>query len=61
MRDPKDQQKRMIAEAVRMLGEEYESNEGFNEYFDGEEPLAIKSPRKRSTLINTNGGRFCFG
>jgi hypothetical protein len=29
MADPKDQQKRMVAEALRMLGEEYESNDGF--------------------------------
>ena len=60
MSDPKDQQKRMIAEAVRMISEEYESNEGFNEYFDGEEPLKIKSPREEVDAYQYERSKVLF-
>jgi hypothetical protein len=60
MADPKDQQKRMIAEALRMLGEEFESNDGFNEYFNGEEPLTIKSPREEVDAYQYERSKVLF-
>lgn len=46
MSDTEKQQKHMISEAIRLLGDQYETNNDFNEFFDGEEPLDIASPRQ---------------
>lgn len=46
MNVPNDHQKSLISEAIRLLSGEYEENEKFNRYFDGEEPLTIASPRE---------------
>ena len=43
--DRDKQQKHLVEEAVRVLGDQYESNAAFNKYFDGNEPLSIPSPQ----------------
>jgi hypothetical protein len=40
------EQKHLLSEAIRLLGNQYEANPAFNEFFDGEEPLTIPSPRR---------------
>jgi SIR2-like protein len=45
MSDLKDRQEHLITEALRLLNERYEANQPFNEFFDGDEPLTISSPR----------------
>ena len=35
----------LLAEAVRILGNQYDGNADFNAFFDGEEPLTVPSPR----------------
>jgi hypothetical protein len=46
MSDSERHQKGLLSEAVRLLDNQYEANPGFNEFFDGEEPLSIPSPRQ---------------
>ena len=46
MSDAENKQKDLLSEAMRLLGNQYEANQGFNEFFDGEEPLSISSPRQ---------------
>jgi hypothetical protein len=36
----------LLVEAMRLLGDQYDANRDFNEFFDGEEPLTIHSPRE---------------
>ncbi|WP_283743156.1 SIR2 family protein [Sideroxydans sp. CL21] len=46
MSDTEKQQKHLVAQALELLHKEYEANQIFNGYFDGEEPLVIPSPRQ---------------
>jgi len=46
MNDTDKHQDYMLNEAVRLLGDQYEANTDFNDYFDGEEPLSVPSPQK---------------
>jgi len=46
MNDAEKPQKDLLTEAVRILGDQYDANPNFNEFFDGEEPLSIPSPRQ---------------
>lgn len=46
MSDPEKQQQHLVSEALRLLGEQYETRKEFNEFFDGAEPLSIASPRQ---------------
>lgn len=46
MSDAEKQQKHLLTEAIRLLGNQYETSPDFNEFFDGEEPLSIPSPRQ---------------
>lgn len=46
MSDAEKQQKYLLTEAIRLLGNQYEASPDFNEFFDGEEPLIIPSPRQ---------------
>lgn len=46
MSDAEKQQKQLLEEAVRLLNNQYESYQGFNEFFDGEDPLSIASSRR---------------
>ena len=46
MSEEDKEQKHLLAEAVRLLGNHYEANTDFNEFFDGENPLSIPSPRQ---------------
>jgi hypothetical protein len=45
MADPQKQNQHLVAEAIRLLSDEYESNERFNEYFDGDEHIEIGTLR----------------
>lgn len=45
MSDTEKPHKDLLAEAVRILGNQYDANADFNEFFDGEEPLSLPSPR----------------
>jgi hypothetical protein len=45
MADFEKQNKHLVAEAIRLLSDEYESNERFNEYFDGDEHIEIGTLR----------------
>lgn len=40
------QQKHLLTEAVRLLGNQYDASPDFNAFFDGEAPLSIPSPRQ---------------
>jgi hypothetical protein len=51
MSDPERQSKQLIAEAIRLLSDEYESNERFNEYFDGDEHVEIGSLRYQRSKV----------
>jgi hypothetical protein len=46
MSDHEKDQRHLLTEAVRLLSNQYETNQTFNESFDGEEPLSIPSPRQ---------------
>jgi len=46
MKYAEKQQKHLLEEAIRLLGNQYEANQGFNEFIDGEEPLSFPSPRQ---------------
>lgn len=45
MSDTEKPHKDLLAEAVRILGNQYDANAAFNEFFDGDEPLSLPSPR----------------
>jgi hypothetical protein len=45
MSDTEKSHRDLLAEAVRILGNQYDANADFNTFFDGEEPLSIHSPR----------------
>lgn len=45
MSDAEKPNKDLLAEAVRILGSQYDANAEFNTFFDGEEPLKLPSPR----------------
>ena len=47
MSDAEKQQEDLMTEALRLLGNQYDANAAFNEYFDGEEPLTVQSPREQ--------------
>jgi len=50
MADPEKQNKHLVTEAIRLLSDEYESNERFNEYFDADEQIeigALRYPRSK--------------
>ena len=46
MSDTDKQQIHLVSEALRLLGDQYDLNREFNEFFNGEEPLSIVSPRQ---------------
>jgi hypothetical protein len=41
----------LVAEAIRLLSDEYESNERFNEYFDGDEHVEIGALRYQRSKV----------
>lgn len=45
MSDIEKQQKHLVVQALELLDGEYDANKVFNEFFDGEDPLSIPSPR----------------
>lgn len=45
MNDVEKPHKDLLAEALRILGNQYDANADFNAFFDGEDPLSIPSPR----------------
>jgi SIR2-like domain len=46
MNDIEKPHKDLLAEALRILGNQYDANADFNASFDGEEPLTLTSPRR---------------
>lgn len=51
MSDPERQNKQLVAGAIRLLSDEYEANERFNEYFDGEEHVEIGALRYQRSKV----------
>ena len=45
MNDVEKPHRDLLAEALRILGNQYDANAEFNAFFDGEEPLSLPSPR----------------
>lgn len=45
MSDSEKPHKDLLAEVVRILGNQYDANADFNAFFDGEEPFNLPSPR----------------
>lgn len=45
MSESLERNKDLLAEAVEILGDQYDNHAAFNMFFDGEEPLSLPSPR----------------
>jgi hypothetical protein len=60
MRDTNKRQEHMLTEAVRLLGDQYENNNDFNVYFDGDEPLTILSPRQDGGVYQYERSKVLF-
>ncbi len=60
MNDPEKPQKHLLAEAVRLLGDQYEANPDFNKFFDGDDPLAIPSRRQDSATYQYERSKVLF-
>ena len=60
MNDTDKHQNYILNEAVRLLGNQYETNTDFNEYFDGEEPLSVPSPQKEVSEYQYERSKVLF-
>lgn len=60
MSDAEKQHKHLLTEAIRLLGNQYEASPNFNEFFDGDEPLSIPSPRRDVDAYQYERSRVLF-
>jgi hypothetical protein len=58
--DPENPHKDLLAEAMRILGDQYDANAEFNEVFDGEEPLSVPSTRPDADAYQYERSKVLF-
>src|SRR5262245_56005436 len=60
MNDTEKPEKDLLAEALRIHGDRYDTNADFNVFFDGEEPLSLPSPRPEVNAYQYERSKVLF-